>query len=67
MQAGADLVNDIWGLKYDDKMAGVIAKAGVPCCLMHNRKEAVYDDYLPDVLDDLRACVKLAKPGGHCG
>lgn len=60
LQAGADLVNDIWGLKYDDKMAGVIAKAGVPCCLMHNRKEAVYDDYLPDVLDDLRACVKLA-------
>ena len=31
LQAGADLVNDIWGLKYDDKMAGVIAKAGVPC------------------------------------
>lgn len=64
LQAGADLVNDIWGLKYDDKMAGVIAKAGVPCCLMHNRKEAVYDDYLPDVLDDLRACVKLAKQAG---
>lgn len=64
LQAGADLVNDIWGLKYDDKMAGVIAKAGVPCCLMHNRKEAVYDDYLPDVLDDLRGCVKLAKQAG---
>ena len=31
---------------------------------MHNRKEAVYDDYLPDVLDDLRACVKLAKQAG---
>lgn len=64
LQAGADLVNDIWGLKYDDKMAGVIAKAGVPCCLMHNRKEAVYDDYLPDVLDDLRGCVRLAKQAG---
>lgn len=64
LQAGADLVNDIWGLKYDPNMASVIAKANVPCCLMHNRKEAVYKDYLPDVLDDLRECVRLAKQAG---
>ena len=64
LDAGADLVNDIWGLKYDPEMAGVIAQAGVPCCLMHNRKEAVYDNYLPDVLDDLRGCVRLAKDAG---
>lgn len=64
LQAGADLVNDIWGLKYDPNMAAVIAKANVPCCLMHNRKEAVYKDYLPDVLDDLRECVRLAKQAG---
>lgn len=64
LQAGADLVNDIWGLKYDPNMASVIAKAEVPCCLMHNRKEAVYNDYLPDVLNDLRDCVRLAKQAG---
>lgn len=64
LEAGADLVNDIWGLKYDPDMASVIAKANVPCCLMHNRKEAVYNDYLPDVLDDLRDCVRLAKQAG---
>ena len=64
LDAGADLVNDIWGLKYDPEMAGVIAQAGVPCCLMHNRKEAAYDNYLPDVLDDLRGCVRLAKDAG---
>lgn len=64
LQAGADLVNDIWGLKYDPNMASVIAKANVPCCLMHNRKEAVYKDYLPDVLDDLCECVRLAKQAG---
>ena len=45
-------------------MASVIAQAGVPCCLMHNRKEAVYDNYLPDVMDDLRECVRLAKQAG---
>ena len=64
LEAGADLVNDIWGLKYDDKMAELIASYGVPCCLMHNRNEPVYADYLPDVLDDLRACVRLAKQAG---
>ena len=42
--AGADLINDIWGLKYDEKMAEVIAEAGLPCCLMHNRKEPDYHD-----------------------
>ena len=64
LDVGADLINDIWGLKYDAQMADVIAQAGVPCCLMHNRKEAVYNDYLPDVLDDLRECVRLAKQAG---
>ena len=64
MDAGADLINDIWGLKYDPEMAGVIAQAGVPCCLMHNRKEAIYTNYLPNVLDDLRGCVQLAKDAG---
>ncbi|MDD7390178.1 MAG: dihydropteroate synthase [Lachnospiraceae bacterium] len=64
LKAGADLINDIWGCKYDPEMASVIAKAGVPCCLMHNRKEAVYNDYLNDVLDDLRECVRIAKDAG---
>mgnify|MGYP005959282403 CR=1 FL=1 len=31
IEAGADLVNDIWGLKYDSKMAGLIARTGVAC------------------------------------
>lgn len=64
LDAGADLVNDIWGLKYDEKMADVIAQANVPCCLMHNRQTAEYTDYLPEVLDDLKECVLLAKQAG---
>ena len=35
--AGADMINDIWGLKCDSDMADVISRAGVSCCLMHNR------------------------------
>ena len=64
LQAGADLINDIWGLKYDENMAGVIADFQVPCCLMHNRKEADYRNYMEDVLEDLRETLKIADRAG---
>ena len=64
IRAGADLINDIWGLKYDEKLAGVIAESGLPCCLMHNRKEPDYTDYLQDVLMDLSETVRLAEEAG---
>ena len=54
LKSGADLVNDIWGFKYDDKIAEVTARYGAACCLMHNRDSNVYDDFLRDVADDLK-------------
>ena len=62
--AGADLINDIWGLKYDEAMAEVIAKADVACCLMHNRKEAAYRDFIKDVKSELDESVQLALSAG---
>lgn len=62
--AGADLINDIWGLKYDSKMAEVIAKHQVACCLMHNREKAEYGDYLKEVLQDLQESIALANKAG---
>ncbi len=64
LEAGADLVNDIWGLQYDPKMAETIQKFHVSCCLMHNRKKPDYQDFFPDFLDDLRACIRTAKDAG---
>ncbi|WP_285823786.1 dihydropteroate synthase [Schaedlerella arabinosiphila] len=64
LEAGADLVNDVWGLKYDPDMGRVIAEYGVPCCLMHNREKAEYRAFLPEVLEDLRESVYLAKAAG---
>lgn len=64
LEAGADLVNDIWGLKYDENMASVIAKSKAACCLMHNRNEAGYSDFLEDFLEDMRGCVSLADNAG---
>ena len=62
--AGADLINDIWGLKADPHMADIIAKHEVACCLMHNRKEAVYDCFIEDVLKDMEECIRLAQQAG---
>lgn len=64
IEAGADLINDIWGLKYDDKIASVIAESGLPCCLMHNRKNKDYGDFMQDVAADLAESVHLAELAG---
>ena len=64
LQAGADLINDIWGLKSDPGMGAVIARLKAPCVLMHNRKEALYEDFLKDVTEDLRKTLSLADQAG---
>lgn len=61
LQAGADLVNDIWGLKYDNRMASLIAGRGAACCLMHNRNDAVYKDFLSDFMEDMQECIRIAR------
>lgn len=64
IEAGADLINDIWGLKYDDKMSEIIAQSDVACCLMHNRENADYVDFRTDLLHDLEETIELAKKAG---
>lgn len=64
ISAGADLINDIWGLKSDDKIADVIAESGLPCCLMHNRKDMVYRDFIQDLTDDFKETLSLAAEAG---
>lgn len=65
LEAGADMVNDIWGLRYDGgEMARLIAQSGAACCLMHNRKSAEYRDFMPELLEDLRGTLDLAAAAG---
>lgn len=64
IKAGANLINDIWGLKYDSDMAMVIAKAGVPCCLMHNRNNKVYNDFLTECKSELLESVEIGLKAG---
>ncbi len=61
---GADLINDIWGLKGDAHMASVIAKNDVACCLMHNRMDMAYENFMKDLLADLEESVDIALQAG---
>lgn len=62
--AGADLLNDIWGFKADNKIAEICKKHDASCCLMHNRDNQSYNNYFEDVLNDLRESIKIAKAAG---
>lgn len=64
LEAGADLVNDIWGFRHDRRVAELTARYGAACCLMHNRHEAVYDDFMEDLLKDLEGSVAIALEAG---
>jgi dihydropteroate synthase len=64
IEAGADLINDIWGLKSDKDMAFVIADSKVPACIMHNRTEPIYENYMADVLTDLQESIDIALSAG---
>ncbi len=80
LDAGADMVNDVWGLRMDPAMASVVAHYGVPVVLMHNRsrpKNAVqearlggryvgieYRNLIEDVKQELLESVALAHAAG---
>lgn len=64
LKAGADLVNDVWGLKYDPEMAPVIARHNAPCCLMHNKANTEYNNFLVDMLAETQECINIARKAG---
>lgn len=61
---GADLMNDIWGFKYDTRMASLAAEYGCACCLMHNRENTGYVSFMDDCLADLKESIGIAKSAG---
>lgn len=64
VQAGASIINDVWGAKADPEIADVAAETGVPIILMHNRKERNYTNFIRDVLNDLYESITIAKKAG---
>ena len=62
--AGVDMINDVWGLKGDERMAEVIAQSHVPVCIMHNRENEKYSDIVTDVISDLKNSIEIASKAG---
>lgn len=64
IEAGADIINDVWGAKKDAHMADVAARMDVPIILMHNRTNKNYRNLIEDMIQDLRESITIAKQAG---
>lgn len=64
LDAGADLVNDVWGVSDDPALLRLAAERGAPIVLMHNRAEARYTALLPEILGDLARAIDRALAAG---
>lgn len=80
LRAGADWINDIWGLQTDPDIGSVSARYGAPVILMHNRMKpasaelqerlggryvgVLYQDLIGDIRNDLRSSIALARSAG---
>lgn len=64
IEAGAHIINDVWGAKADPDMPAVAAKLQVPIILMQNRKERDYQQLIPDMISDLFESITLVKRAG---
>lgn len=64
IEAGAHMINDVWGAKQDPEIADVAAEKEVPIILMHNRPNMDYENFVRDVLFDLYESIEIAKKAG---
>jgi dihydropteroate synthase len=80
LEAGAHMINDVWGFKADPHLAGVAARHRTPVILMHNRSSWVhaeikerlggryvgvpYDDLVKDIQKELLESVEIARNAG---
>ncbi len=64
LDAGADLLNDVWGVAEDDAMARLAAERRAPIVLMHNRAEARYRNVVAEVVTDLQRALDRALDAG---
>jgi dihydropteroate synthase len=71
LDAGASIVNDISGLRFDPEMAKVVSEYKVPVVIMHIKgrpkdmqQDPVYEAFIPEIMDYLREGIRLAKESG---
>lgn len=64
IEAGADIINDVWGAKKDPQIAKVAAEYNVPIILMHNRNNKNYTNLIKDMISDLNESINIATEAG---
>lgn len=64
IEAGADIINDVWGAKREPDIAKIAADYQVPIILMHNRENTDYTDLMSDMVADLYGSIAIAKKAG---
>jgi dihydropteroate synthase len=64
LDAGADAINDVWGVAPDDALSRLAGERGVPIVLMHNRAEPRYVNLLPEIIEDLQRAIERALGAG---
>lgn len=61
---GASMINDFGCMKKDENMASVCSKYDVACCIMHNRDNMNYNNFIIDVISDLNEALDIALNAG---
>jgi dihydropteroate synthase len=64
IDAGAGMINDVWGVADDDGLARLAAERGVPIVLMHNRAEARYTNLMAEIVADLERAIERTLAAG---
>ena len=64
LDAGANMINDIWGLKREPRLAELAAQKGVPIALMSNQRDSPCHDIMSAVISDLKRAIEQALYAG---
>jgi dihydropteroate synthase len=64
LNAGANMINDIWGLQKEPTLADLAAEKGMPIVLMSNQRDSHCRDIVPAVISDLKRAIKQALAAG---
>ena len=64
LDAGANVINDIWGLKKEPRLAELAAQKGVPIALMSNQRDSPCYDIMPAIISDLKRAIEQASDAG---
>ena len=62
--AGAQMINDVWGLKRDPRLARIAADSGTLLIITQNQRDAQFHDFFPELIADIRKSVQLAQEAG---